>query len=104
VLLANTYNICFELSRSNVMGGNIKNSGVSQALKNEVERLKQISGRHRRSRSMASCSDMVSPGQPDWGPHGNSLAMNWQMLDMSKLSLGGSSVPVPPTRHSSGGF
>ncbi|GJN21247.1 hypothetical protein PR202_gb08708 [Eleusine coracana subsp. coracana] len=61
--------------------------GQTQALKNEAERLKQMSGRHRRSRSVTSCYD-PSPFGAD------ASAVNWQMLDMAKLSLNGS--PAPP--------
>ncbi|KAL6624619.1 hypothetical protein ACP70R_031940 [Stipagrostis hirtigluma subsp. patula] len=61
--------------------------GQTQALKNEAERLKQMSARHRRSRSVTSCYD-PSPFGAD------ASAVNWQMLDMGKLSLNGS--PVPP--------
>ncbi|KAJ4761600.1 Basic-leucine zipper (bZIP) transcription factor family protein [Rhynchospora pubera] len=79
--------------------------GVSQALRNEAERLKQLSGRHRRSRSLASFTDMVGRSTHELGPAENSLALSWQIAaDMNKLSLGGSSVPVPPTRHRSGRF
>lgn len=61
--------------------------GQTQALKNEAERMKQMSARHRRSRSVTSCYD-PSPFGADTSP------VNWQMLDMAKLSLNGS--PAPP--------
>uniref|UniRef100_A0A0D9VGT1 BZIP domain-containing protein n=1 Tax=Leersia perrieri TaxID=77586 RepID=A0A0D9VGT1_9ORYZ len=60
--------------------------GQTQMLKKETERLKQISVRHRRSRSVTSCFEPNSFG-PD------PSAINWQMLDMSKLSLNGSAAP-----------
>ncbi|KAJ3691520.1 hypothetical protein LUZ61_020684 [Rhynchospora tenuis] len=79
--------------------------GVSQVLRNEAERLKQLSSRHRRSRSLASFTGMVGPGTHELGLAENSLALSWQIAaDMNKLSLGGSSVPGPPTRHRSGRF
>lgn len=64
-------------------------AGQTHFLKKETERLKQISVRHRRSRSVTSCFE---PGSFGADPS----AINWQMLDMSKLSLNGSPVPVPP--------
>jgi hypothetical protein len=73
-------NECFEM----------KCAGQTQALKNEAERLKQMSGRHRRSRSVNSCLD-PSPG-------GDASAINWQMLDMARLSLNGSPA------HPRGGY
>ncbi|KAJ3675148.1 hypothetical protein LUZ60_004190 [Juncus effusus] len=82
---------------------------MSQSLKNEAERLKQQAssgGRHRRSRSTASCFDLRGPGlqvQPD--PLGGGI--NWQMLDFNKMSLGGGAHVAGQTsitRHSSGGF
>ncbi|PNT68777.1 hypothetical protein BRADI_3g45170v3 [Brachypodium distachyon] len=63
--------------------------GQTLFLKKETERLKQISAGHRRSRSVTSCFDTDSFGA-------DPSAINWQMLDMSKLSLNGSPVPVPP--------
>uniref|UniRef100_A0A0D9YTB2 BZIP domain-containing protein n=1 Tax=Oryza glumipatula TaxID=40148 RepID=A0A0D9YTB2_9ORYZ len=62
--------------------------GQTQMLKKETERLKQLSVRHRRSRSVTSCFEANSFG-------GDPSAINWQMLDMSKLSLNGGAV-VPP--------
>lgn len=59
-------------------------AGQTQALKNEAERLKQVSARHRRSRSVTSC---YNPS-----PYGDASAINWQMPDMAKLSLNGRSV------------
>ncbi|EES06922.1 hypothetical protein BDA96_04G181200 [Sorghum bicolor] len=59
--------------------------GQTQALKNEAERLKQMSARHRRSRSVTSCYDPTSFGA-------DASAVNWQMPDMGRLSLNGSSV------------
>lgn len=59
--------------------------GQTQALKNEVERLKQTSAHHRRSRSVTSCYDL-SPFGAD------TTAVNWQMPDMARLNLNGSSV------------
>lgn len=67
--------------------------GQTHFLKKETERLKQISARHRRSRSVTSCFEPGSIGA-------DSSAVNWQTVDMSKLSLNGSPVPVPPR----GGF
>lgn len=63
--------------------------GQTHFLKKETERLKQISARHRRSRSVTSCFEPGSIGA-------DSSAVNWQTVDMSKLSLNGSPVPVPP--------
>uniref|UniRef100_A0ACD5YNR2 Uncharacterized protein n=1 Tax=Avena sativa TaxID=4498 RepID=A0ACD5YNR2_AVESA len=63
--------------------------GQTLFLKKETERLKQISARHRRSRSVTSCFETGSFGA-------DPSAINWQMLDMSQLSLNGSPVPVPP--------
>ncbi|KAE8795083.1 hypothetical protein D1007_30023 [Hordeum vulgare] len=63
--------------------------GQTHFLKKETERLKQISVRHRRSRSVTSCFE---PGSIGADPS----AINWQTLDMSNLSLNGSPVPVPP--------
>ncbi|CAN6272955.1 unnamed protein product [Urochloa humidicola] len=57
--------------------------GQTLALKSEVERLKQISARHRRSRSFTSC---YSPS-----PYGDASAVDWQMPDMAKLNLNRSS-------------
>lgn len=68
------------------------NDGQTQILKKETERLKQISVRHRRSRSV-TCFETSSFGA-------DPSAFNWQTLDMAKLSLNGSSVPAPP----SGGY
>ena len=62
----------------------MKSAGQTQALKNEAERLKQVSARHRRSRSVTSC---YNPS-----PYGDASPVNWQMPDMAKLSLDGSSV------------
>ncbi|CAL4968963.1 unnamed protein product [Urochloa decumbens] len=66
--------------------------GQTQALKNEAERLKQISARHRRSRSFTSC---YSPS-----PYGDTSSVNWQMPDMAKLSLNSSISP----RGGGGGY
>lgn len=63
--------------------------GQTLFLKKETERLKQISARHRRSRSVTSCFETDSFGA-------DPSAINWQMIDMSQLSLNGSPVPVPP--------
>ncbi|KAF7089736.1 hypothetical protein CFC21_092625 [Triticum aestivum] len=63
--------------------------GQTHFLKKETERLKQISARHRRSRSVTSCFE---PGSIGADPS----AINWQTVDMSKLSLNGSPAPVPP--------
>ncbi|XP_037447218.1 uncharacterized protein LOC119316932 [Triticum dicoccoides] len=63
--------------------------GQTHFLKKETERLKQISVRHRRSRSVTSCFE---PGSIGADPS----AINWQTVDMSKLSLNGSPAPVPP--------
>ncbi|KAG8059049.1 hypothetical protein GUJ93_ZPchr0002g25470 [Zizania palustris] len=60
--------------------------GQTQILKKETERLKQLSVRHRRSRSVTSCFEPNSFGA-------DPSAINWQMLDMSKLSLNGSAAP-----------
>ncbi|KAI4983912.1 hypothetical protein ZWY2020_036021, partial [Hordeum vulgare] len=62
--------------------------GQTHFLKKETERLKQISVRHCRSRSV-TCFE---PGSIGADPS----AINWQTLDMSNLSLNGSPVPVPP--------
>lgn len=59
--------------------------GEYQSLKNEAERLKAIYGRHRRTKSTASCFEA---GTAETGPSGTS----WQMSDFGKLSLGGNSV------------
>uniref|UniRef100_J3LDK9 BZIP domain-containing protein n=1 Tax=Oryza brachyantha TaxID=4533 RepID=J3LDK9_ORYBR len=63
--------------------------GQTQMLKKETERLKQVSARHRRSRSVASCFEANSSfGAAD------PSAISWQMLDdMSRLSLNGSAAP-----------
>ncbi|CAL9102132.1 basic leucine zipper 6-like isoform X1 [Musa acuminata AAA Group] len=61
---------------------NIKD-GQHQSLKNEAERLRMICGRHRRSKSVAACFEM-DPSELDPSP------INWQMLDLGKLNLGGS--------------
>ncbi|CAN6251817.1 unnamed protein product [Urochloa humidicola] len=53
--------------------------GQTQALKNEVERLKHISARHRRSRSFTSSYST--------SPYGDASAVDWQMPDMAKLNL-----------------
>jgi hypothetical protein len=66
----------------------MKSAGQTLALKNEAERLKQVSGRHRRSRSVNSCYNPC-PSRAD-----AAAAVNWQMLDMAKLSLNG--CPAPP--------
>lgn len=63
--------------------------GQTHFLKKETERLKEISVRHRRSRSVTSCFEPVSVGA-------DPSAINWQTFDMSKLSLNGSPAPVPP--------
>lgn len=63
--------------------------GQTHFLKKETERLKEISVRHRRSRSVTSCFE---PGSIGADPS----AINWQTFDMSKLSLNGSPAPVPP--------
>jgi hypothetical protein len=63
-------------------------AGQTQALKNEAERLKQMSARHRRSRSVTSCYDLSSFGA-------DATAVNWQMPDMARLSLNGSSSVSP---------
>lgn len=63
----------------------MKFAGQTQALKNEADRLKQMSARHRRSRSVTSCYDPSSFGA-------DASAANWQMPDMARLSLNGSSV------------
>lgn len=61
--------------------------GQFQYLKSEAERLKMIYGRHRRSKSSASSFGIGrSPTQ--------SSEACWQMLDMGKLSLSGSRVPM----------
>ncbi|PKA59108.1 Transcription factor RF2a [Apostasia shenzhenica] len=59
--------------------------GEYQNLKNEAERLKMISAKHRRSKSIASC---LESGQRENVPSG----INWQSLDFEKLNLGGGSV------------
>lgn len=56
--------------------------GQHQSLKNEAERLRMICGRHRRSKSVAACFEM-DPSELDPSP------INWQMLDLGKLNLGG---------------
>ncbi|OEL26228.1 hypothetical protein BAE44_0012753 [Dichanthelium oligosanthes] len=68
----------------NLQHAKLMKDGQTQALKNEAERLKQMSARHRRSRSVTSC---YNPS-----PYGDTSAVNWQMPDMAKLSLNGSSV------------
>uniref|UniRef100_A0A0A9GFA0 BZIP domain-containing protein n=1 Tax=Arundo donax TaxID=35708 RepID=A0A0A9GFA0_ARUDO len=72
---------------SSLQHAKLINDGQTRALKNEAERLKQMSACHRRSRSVTSCYD-PSVFAAD------ASAVNWQMLDMGKLSLNGS--PVPP--------
>jgi len=66
--------------------------GQYQSLKNEAERLKAIYGRHRRTKSAASCFE---PGTAEADPS----ITTWQMLDFGKLSLGGNPVPL---RHGLG--
>ncbi|XP_020573725.1 basic leucine zipper 61 [Phalaenopsis equestris] len=61
--------------------------GEHRCLKNEAEKLKMISGRHRRSKSISS--PYLEPGQHENVHSGTS----WQSLDFRKLSLGESSVP-----------
>ena len=63
----------------------MKPAGQTHALKNEAERLKQMSARHRRSRSVTSCYDPSSF-------RADASAVNWQMPDMARLNLNGSSV------------
>lgn len=58
-----------------------------QSLKNEAEKLKLISSRHRRSRSTASCFEANIPFETD------PSAVNWKMLDMGKLNLSGTQSP-----------
>jgi hypothetical protein len=65
----------------------MKSAGQTLALKNEAERLKQVSSRHRRSRSINLWYDPCLSGE-------DGAAVNWQMLDMAKQSLNGS--PAPP--------
>lgn len=62
-------------------------TGQYQTLKSEAERLKMIYGCHRRSKSAASCFEMDPSNTGTSG-------VSWQMLDMGKLSLGGSLVPM----------
>ncbi|XP_010912379.1 basic leucine zipper 34 [Elaeis guineensis] len=65
----------------------IMKDGQYQTLKSEAERLKVIYGRHRRSKSAASCFEM--------GPlNTDTSEVSWQILDMGKLSLGESPVPM----------
>ncbi|XP_020111284.1 basic leucine zipper 61 [Ananas comosus] len=61
--------------------------GQMQSLKNEAEKLKLISSRHRRSRSTASCFEANIPFETD------PSAVNWKMLDMGKLNLSGTQSP-----------
>ncbi|KAJ1279415.1 hypothetical protein BS78_04G154800 [Paspalum vaginatum] len=70
---------------SNLQHAKLIKDGQTQALKNEAERLKQMTGHHRRSRSVASCYD-PSPFGAD------ASAVNWQIPDMARLNLNGSSV------------
>ncbi|XP_008799706.1 basic leucine zipper 6 [Phoenix dactylifera] len=67
--------------------------GQYQSLKSEAERLKMIYGCQRSLRSAASCFEMGFSNAADIS--GDS----WPMLDIGKLSLGGSPVP---TRHGLG--
>lgn len=59
----------------------INSVGQHHSLKNEAERLRMICGRHRRSKSAASCFEI---------PPVDSSTISWQMLDFGNLSLGGS--------------
>nr|CAB3449973.1 unnamed protein product [Digitaria exilis] len=69
---------------SSLQHAKLLKDGQTQALKNEAERLKQMSARHRRSRSVTSCYST--------SPYGDASAVNWQMPDMAKLNLNGRSV------------
>ncbi|CAL9098879.1 unnamed protein product [Musa textilis] len=61
--------------------------GEHQSLKNEAERLKMMLRHHRRSKSMASCFEKGTyVADPS--------TLNWQTLDLDKLTLGGSQVPL----------
>ncbi|CAL9178206.1 unnamed protein product [Musa hybrid cultivar] len=61
--------------------------GERQSLKNEAERLKMMLRHHQRSKSMASCFEKGTyVADPS--------TLNWQMLDLEKLTLGGSQVPL----------
>ncbi|XP_026658808.2 basic leucine zipper 34-like [Phoenix dactylifera] len=65
----------------------IMKDGQYQTLKSEAERLKMIYGRHRRSKSAAACFEM-GPTTTD------TSQVSRGMLDMGKLSLGGSPVAM----------
>ncbi|CAD5184961.1 unnamed protein product [Musa acuminata subsp. malaccensis] len=61
--------------------------GERQSLKNEAERLKMMLRHHQRSKSMASCFEKGTyVADPS--------TLNWQMLDLENLTLGGSQVPL----------
>ncbi|URE43115.1 hypothetical protein MUK42_14470 [Musa troglodytarum] len=61
--------------------------GEHQSLKKEAERLKMMLRHHRRSKSMASCFEKGTyVADPS--------TLNWQTLDLDKLTLGGSQVPL----------
>ncbi|KAH0469509.1 hypothetical protein IEQ34_001067 [Dendrobium chrysotoxum] len=62
--------------------------GEHQYLKNEAEKLKMISGRHRRSKSISA--PFFEPGLRE-NIHSETT---WQSLDFRKLSLGEASVPL----------
>ncbi|WOL12734.1 basic leucine zipper 6 [Canna indica] len=57
--------------------------GQHQSLKKEAEKLRMISGRHRRSKSAAPCVELA-PTAVD------PSSVNWQALEFGKLNLGGS--------------
>ncbi|CAL9115393.1 basic leucine zipper 34-like isoform X2 [Musa acuminata AAA Group] len=63
--------------------------GQHQSLKNEAERLRMIYGRHRRSKSAALCFG-TSPSVVVVDPS----PIDWQTLDLGKLSLGGNQVSM----------
>ncbi|THU58974.1 hypothetical protein C4D60_Mb03t20120 [Musa balbisiana] len=62
--------------------------GQHQSLKNEAERLRMIYGRHRRSKSAASCFGTSPSVVIDPSP------IDWQTLDLGKLSLGRNQVSL----------
>ncbi|CAL9058219.1 unnamed protein product [Musa banksii] len=65
----------------------LNSTGERQSLKNEAERLKMMLRHHQRSKSMASCFEKGTyVADPS--------TLNWQMLDLEKLTLGGSQVPL----------
>ncbi|WOL11958.1 hypothetical protein Cni_G20722 [Canna indica] len=72
---------------ANLRHEKIIKDGEHQSLKSEAEKLRMICGRHRRSKSAASCFEI---GPPAIG----ASPLNWQALDFGKLSLGASGNQV----------